>query len=260
MAEDRIRAIARALAILRAMNERETWSLHGLHLRVGLPKSTLFRILQTLQAEGYVRAEERTGSYCLTAKVRDLGNGYTERSRLVDLGAPIALAVTRSIKWPLAIGTLDGDALVVRYSTMPYSPLAVHATTLGQRLGLAETAMGKVYLAHCAPHERAVLLQMLRREPLGAVLYDEDGLCGELALIARQGYAVRLPSTERGSATIAVAIRQGEEVGGALGLTTFGRMMTGQLIATYLPILQRTAEDIAAALAVPPDGIGTRAD
>ena len=97
------------------------------------------------------------------------------QSLIVDVGAPIILQVTKKIKWPLAIGVLDGDAMVVRYSTMPYSPLAVQATTLGHRLGLLESAMGLAYLAFCDDDERTILLNMLRTaSPKGNFADDDD--------------------------------------------------------------------------------------
>lgn len=68
---------------------------------------------------GYGQSERGSGSYRLTARVAELSAGYTERLALIDAGAPIALALTRRIRWPLALGTLDQDAIVVRYSTMP---------------------------------------------------------------------------------------------------------------------------------------------
>ncbi|MFO1468428.1 MAG: hypothetical protein U1F35_18620 [Steroidobacteraceae bacterium] len=75
--------------------------------------------------------------------------------------------MTRRIRWPLALGTLDEDAIVVRYSTMPASPLAVQSTTLGHRPGLIESAMGLAYLAHCPANERAILLGVLSMTTFG---------------------------------------------------------------------------------------------
>ena len=49
------------------------------------------------------------GRYRLTEKVRQLGSGYSEMAAIVDAGASIALSLTREIRWPLAIGTLDED-------------------------------------------------------------------------------------------------------------------------------------------------------
>lgn len=241
-----IRSISRALLVIRTMVRRQGWVLQDLQEHTRLPKTTLFRILQTLQDEGYVRSET-PGRYRLTAKVRELGGGYSDKSLVVDVGAPIALRLTKTIKWPLAIGTLDGDALVVRYSTMPYSPLAVHATTLGQRLGLLETAMGRVYLAHCGLAERGILLEhLLDYLPAGAIP-PREVIARELEQVARAGYAVRLPDQKRGTATLAVPIRSGEEVFAALSLTTFGKSMTNQLVKEHLPHLQEAARAIAEA-------------
>ena len=256
MDESPIRSLARGLAVLRTMNSAQRWSLHTLHGELRLPKPTLFRILQALQAEGYVRADVVRGHYMLTAKVCELSAGYTEQSRVIAAGAAIALRTTREvIKWPLAIGVRDGDALVVGYSTMPYSPLAIHATTVGRRLSLTRTAMGQAYLAYCSPVEREELLALLS-------LDDEDGertrpvaLKSRLARIVADGFAVRRPESPGESATLAVPICHRGEAIAALGMTTFGRTMSARLVQQHVPILLQTAVDMAAAYA---SGTGTR--
>ena len=86
MDESPIRSLARGLAVLRTMNSAQRWSLHTLHRELKLPKPTLFRILQALQAEGYVRADVTRGHYMLTAKVCELSAGYTEQSRVIAAG------------------------------------------------------------------------------------------------------------------------------------------------------------------------------
>ncbi len=260
--DDQIRAIARGLAVLRVMNTAQRWTLHDLHLQLGLAKSTLFRVLATLQHEGYVRVDVARGQYTLTGKVRELSAGYTEQSELVARGAPIALRVTREIKWPLAIGVRDGDALVVGYSTMPYSPLAVHATTVGHRLGLVNTAMGQAYLAWCSPAERDSLIALFV-ETMGpeseAALPDIDAV---LARVAADGYAVRRAIRASDSATLAVPILSNGQSVAALGMTIFGGLMSARLINQHLPVLQRTAREIADAFGAgqpaPGSGTGTR--
>ena len=240
-----VRSVARALLLLRLMNTVHESSLHDLNAATQLPKATIFRLLRTLRLEGYVQAVGDGGHYRLTSKVTELGSGYTEKSRVVDVGSPIALALTRKIRWPLAIGVLDGDAVVVRYSTMPYSPLAVHATTLGQRLGLLDTAMGRVYLAHCGSEERSALLQLLRDASPDGTIEHERELDSELELVRRKGFAVRKPNARRSSATIAVAILS-DSILGTLCLTTFGRSLTNDMASEYAPILKKAAAGIAA--------------
>lgn len=247
MDDTRIRAVARALEVLRLMNTAQRWTLHDLHGQTRLPKSTLFRILATLHQEGYVRIDPARGSYSLSPKVRELSAGYSEQSRVVAAGAPVTLRVTREIKWPLAIGVRDGESMVVAHSTMPYSPLAVHSTTIGHRLSLTGSAIGQAYLAHCSVAERNSLLDLFERSldaPNPARMQEVRGV---LAQARREGCAVRHPGRDGESATLAVPICLDGEAIAALGMTVFGRLMSRQMVEHYLPVLQSTAAEIAEA-------------
>ena len=157
-----IRSVRRALVLLRLLNQREVWDLHSLHKCAQLPKPTVYRLLITLRRAGYVHTVRGTGEYRLAERVQELAAGYTDKSLLVEMGAPVASSVSRRIRWPLALGTLSENVIVVRYSTMPQSPLAVHTTTLGHRLGLLESAMGFAYLSFCPPSEYDILISLLR--------------------------------------------------------------------------------------------------
>ena len=159
----------------------------------------------------------------------------------------MALRTTRRIRWPLALGTLDGDAISVRYSTMPYSPLAVQATTLGHRLGLLESAMGLAYLSFCGSEERTALLELLRSAATRGALVDMARLDGLLALTRRRGYGLRLPHSRSSSATVAVPVRADGQVAAILSMTTYGRSMTQATLARHVPILHQTAGEIAQA-------------
>ena len=240
-----IRAVARALNLLRTMNSRPVWSLHELHHATKLPKATLWRLLATLIAEGYVRAEEPAGTYRLAAKIRELDAGYTEYAQLIDVGRSILLKITKQIKWPLALGMPDGDAMVVHFSTMPYSPLAVHTTTLGHRLGLFDSAMGRAYLAFCSEAERLSML-----EPLAAEDRTLEWVRRDIARVRADGYAVRQPGLARGSATLAVPVLREDAAIAALSMTTYGRSMTRATVDRHVPILMETARAIVAALGI----------
>lgn len=235
-----IRSISRALEVLRVMNQRQHYELRELHAITRLPSPTVYRILLTLQKEGYVKAEGG-GRYRLTSRTRELGAGYTEKSLIVDVAAPIALRTTRRIRWPLAIGTLDEDAICVRYSTMPYSPLAVQATTLGHRLGLLDSAMGLAYLAFCGAEERAALVDLLQ----DAATIGVPVVTGLLGQTRRRGYGLRLSHSRGTSATVAVPILATDQVVAVLSMTTFGRSMTEATLTKHVPILKQTAASIA---------------
>lgn len=242
-----IRSIARALRLLRLINTTQGLSLQDLHVLSGLPKPTVFRILRTLRLEGYIEPYGTRGAFNITRKALELSSGYTEKALIVKIAAPIALATTRkTIKWPLAIGTLEYGEIVVRYSTMSYSPLAVSSSTVGHRHQLLDSAMGNAYLVSCDDTERENLALLLTsRSPQTAA--EVRAKLDSLRANAHLGYGLRLANKKSDSATLAIALRHGTDVLALLSLTTFGRVMTASFITRMLPILRSTAARIEAA-------------
>ncbi len=232
------RSALRLLVVLRVLNRHPFCRLAELHKLTGLPKPTLLRLLGALTNEGYLHFDRPTSIYSVTEKVRELGSGFSGANRIVSVAAPILLRETKRIKWPLAIGLLEQFEMVVRFSTMPYSPLAVMNTSFGHRHPLLGSALGHAYLGACPARERRQLLAQV-----GATEASKDVLEA-----LRLGYGVRLPSRGGDSATLALPIRNGRVSPlGALSMTTFGRTMNAEFIARFLPDLRQIAEEIGSA-------------
>jgi IclR family mhp operon transcriptional activator len=232
------RSALRLLAVLRVLNRHPFCRLAELHKLTGLPKPTLLRLLGALTNEGYLHFDRITSIYSVTQKVQELGSGFTGANRIVSVAAPILLRETKRMKWPLAIGVLEESEMVVRFSTMPYSPLAVMNTSFGHRHTLLRSALGRAYLVACPVHERRRLLAQV-----GATEASEDFVDAR-----RLGYGTRLPKKRGDSATLSLPMRNGRGSPlGALSMTTFGRTMTGDFVARALPEMRRIAAEIVLA-------------
>ncbi len=242
--------IIRTLDVLRALNHRSFATLQALWEDTGLPKPTLHRILGTLCDHGYVARDPVRGVYRLTAQVQLLSAGYSERSRITDVGSGILRAVTEDIRWPLALGTLERTEVVVRYSTMPFSPWAVKATTVNNRHRLLGTAMGTAYLAACTQDERDTLLDMVRQgdDPVAVLARDAAYVAGVLARTRQRGFGLREAGPNGDSTSIAVPIMVSDHVAGVVSLTMFRRSLTAQALLRYPPILRDVSFRIAAKL------------
>jgi IclR family mhp operon transcriptional activator len=243
--------IAKALDLLRAMNRHPYASLHTLHRDTGFPKPTVHRLLESLIAEGYVVRDEVKSIYRLTAKVRELSGGFGEDCLVTDVGAEILRRVTAEIQWPLAIGTLQGVEILVRYSTMPFSPLAVKPTTTANRHSLLASAMGNTYLAYCPPAERAFLIEALRRSSRAdaALAADARAIQALVDEVVARGFGVRQPRQRSDSGSLAVPIFADRHLAGVLSLTGFGRMLP-DILTRYPPLLAETAREISERLAL----------
>jgi len=131
-----VQSVQRALRLLAELNRQRVTSVAELHRRTGLPKPTIVRLLETLQAEGFIANDRRLGGYQVTSQVASLSNGFHGAPLIVEAARPWALELTRRVKWPVAVGVLEADAIVVRYSTIPDSPISPFHATINMRLSL----------------------------------------------------------------------------------------------------------------------------
>jgi len=158
---DTVEAASRTLLLLEELNRHRVTSIDRLHKATGLPKSTVVRLMKSLCAMGYAANDRRQGGYAVASRVKSLSNGFHGDPLVVEAARPWALAFTRQYHWPIAVAVLDRSSVVVRFSTIPDSPVSPFHATINMRLQLLSRALGRAYIAFCPPNERSLLLDML---------------------------------------------------------------------------------------------------
>lgn len=226
-----MKSLEKSFDILEIMNRCALATLADLHAATGLPKPTVARILKVLAARGYVEQVAPRRGWRLAGKVTSLSAGFHGAPAIVAAGRVHADRLTARHLWPVSIATLDMDAMAVRYSTIPQSPLAHVASTLNKRLSLAARAHGRAYLAFCLAAERAALMALVVRSR-----DREDKLARPPALLGpalktarRRGYATRHSTLTGDTETVAAPIRTGDRVLATLGMTFFRRAVTAEM-------------------------------
>ncbi|WP_117190115.1 helix-turn-helix domain-containing protein [Rhizobium terrae] len=204
-----VESVRRALEILRILNRLRIGSVGDIHAATRLPKPTIVRMLDTLIADGYVVRDNMCGGYRVTHRVEELHAGYEGIAEVIEASRPFAIDLTNSIKWPVGIGTLDGDAIAVQFWTGAISPWVHVNTLLHNRPNLLTSAMGRAYMAFCGEAERESLFAMIRAKGGGSFGPEQEAQHNALlANVRRNGYALRSPRTEpRRNTTVAVPIR-----------------------------------------------------
>ena len=246
-----IRSVVRAVELLQALNRRPVSTLDFLHLQTRLPKPSIVRMMQTLQRCGLVQHAPQHGAYYLSSGVLALSHGYHSEPMVVEASAALLDALTLRLKWPLAIAMLEDFSMVVRYSTIPLSPLALRHSTLNVSLSLVSRAMGRAYLAFCPSDQRAALLRALATSasPEDEPARDVEAMQALLDGVRSQGFAMRHPGVWPASNTLAVPVLGNNGVACSLGLTYFASTMSpAQAVERYLPELQNVARKIEARL------------
>jgi len=217
---------------------------------IRLPRTTVYRILETLCSSGFVYRDSTDERYRLTVLVRGLSGGFDDEAWVTEIAKPIINNLSAEIAWPVSIATLIGTKMTLRETTDHNTPLAIERYSAGVQLPLLTTAMGRVYLANCAPAQRDALIDVLAgsgKEEDKAARNRVD-LLRVLAEIQAQGYATTT-RTRRLADEIAVSVPVPMNNGTLAGLTV--RFVASAMplkpgLERFLPKLRISAAKISA--------------
>jgi DNA-binding IclR family transcriptional regulator len=137
-------ALERGLRLLGEFN-RETRTIGAPEFarRLNLPRSTVFRLLSTLESLGFV---ERSGNdYRLGLSVLRLGFEYISSLELTELGQPVLQRLCDEIRYPCNLVVRDGRFIVYVAKVTPPTPFS-SAVHVGTRLPAHATVLGRILL------------------------------------------------------------------------------------------------------------------
>ena len=216
-----IGSVAKAFDLLEEIGLLGVAGIGTLSERTGLPKPTVVRMVRTLLSCGYVDQVSPRGGYRLTSKLDRLAVRFYRLPAILEAATGIADDLTLRLLWPAAIAERVGGQMVVRYSTIPSSPYAHAATTVGKRLSLATSAHGKAWLAATGSADDAEAAGAAREMPSEA----------SLEYIRARGYATRSLGNDPTTNSIAVPVIAQGRVAATIGLTFFARSLDQAAIA-----------------------------
>ncbi|GAP36175.1 IclR family transcriptional regulator domain-containing protein [Piscinibacter sakaiensis] len=202
MGEDTVRSVARALAVMKALQRLGRAGLAELQRETGLPKPTLLRLLQTLEAERVAWRAQGDGLWRPAFELTPSRVLQPAHQRLVAHALPALEALRREVVWPSDLAVPDGSAMRLLETTRRASGLAVQRDQIGHRIDLLRSAVGRAYLSACSEATRAALARRLAR-PLGRPAAElAADLEASAAETRRRGYAERAPGFGGGDAPI----------------------------------------------------------
>lgn len=257
-----INALERGLDVLRKLNERHGQSLAELHAATGIPKPSLLRILDTLEASGFAWRAIGDGRYRRRFALILRPSIADELLAIGEIAAPFLENLRRKVIWPSDVLVFRDFRMELVETSRRQSTLGVAMYPLGYRVEMFLSAPGRAWLAFCSDAEReAVLADAALHPPM--LQRSRDLLRGGLAAILdetrRLGYASRDPlfggADDKDISVIddrldaiAVPLMAGGRVLATMNLVWPRKYrLKEQIVREHLADLQETAASIAAA-------------
>ena len=188
--------LERGLALLAEFTRAAPeWSAPDLAVRLGVPRSTVFRLLQTLESLGFLVRLEDGRKFRLGVSVLRLGFEYLASQSVVELGQPVVEALSLEVDLPAHLVVLDHDAVVYVVCSRPRDAF-VRQVSVGTRLPAHATVFGRLLLGDTAPE---ALARLFPQADLPRSTSQTPGTLAELQALVEQaavGLTVTGPSID----------------------------------------------------------------
>lgn len=206
----RVPGLERGLKILTEFSPREpVLGAPELSRRLKIPRTTVFRLLQTLESLGFLERADKDRNYRLGVAVLRLGFEYLSSLELTDLGLPIIEALRTETGLTSHIVIRDGRDVVFVAKAQSHTPIFSSVkVNVGTRLPAYATTHGQVLMGDMTLDELKKLYPEpeLERFTKQTPITVED-LYERIRDDARRGFAISESSFERGISVVSAPVR-----------------------------------------------------
>ncbi|ANS76931.1 IclR family transcriptional regulator [Paenibacillus yonginensis] len=241
--EDRkltVRAVERALDILMCFTQSEELGLTEIAAAISLHKSTVHRLLTTLEERGFVIRDKATEKYRLGMKIWELSAHLTHNDDPAVLLLPGMEKLRDAVGETVSLYLRDGSDRL-RIQAVQSNQAIRRVAPVGARLPLYVGASSKVLVAF----EEEVFTQSLLNAPDWPVTVDRQQYRAQLEQIRKQGYATSYEEREPGASAVAAPIfgRSGQ-LAAALSVSGPVSRLNPEKLEELGPILVEAAREM----------------
>lgn len=243
-----IRSVGKAIQVLRLVGDAGELGVTELSRRLHVHKSTISRLLATLERHGVVARNPQTDKFGLGPALISLAGAALQRIDLRVAAREHLSRLAADTRETVNLAILDGDQ-VVNVEKLPSVHYIRDIGWIGRRSPLHCTATGKALIASLPRAELRRLAGPRLKRFTPRTICDWPAFEVELAGVRRQGYALGLEELEPGLVAIAAPIHDlGGRVSGAVSVSGPSFRMPPEAIAAYAPGVVAAAAAISRTL------------
>lgn len=205
----RIQSVARALTMLRAFSASETeLGAAQISKQLRLDLTTTFRMLMTLQAQGFVEQNPADGKYRLGTSCLELGSRYIKGNDVRRSALSLMNSIRDQFGETVHLAILEGTQVIYLEKLNGLHPIGVMSSHVGGNAPAYCTGIGKVLLAYLSEEEVCSRFRGVKLEQFTSTTITKlSVLQCELRNIREKGYAIDNEEHEPDVMCCAVPIR-----------------------------------------------------
>jgi IclR family transcriptional regulator, acetate operon repressor len=222
-------------------------SFSQLMVDLEIPRSSLFHLLNNLQARNFIARDRATDGYCLGPSLSRLAKN-APRPSLGDRVLPFLQQLSRDLNETCGFYAAVDEAVVVIASAISTQALS-YTMKIGARAPLYAVSAGKVVLAELEPDAWKEYLARVVLTPVTPLtIRSKSRLKQEVERIKTSGFAYSHEEFTPGITAIATAVRRGSMSIGALNVAVPTVRFTPSRDKEFREALRVAAQAIAAEL------------
>jgi DNA-binding IclR family transcriptional regulator len=204
-----IGSVEKAVSLLKILGDGAPEAgVSELARRMNVHKSTVSRLLATLERQGLVERNPDTEKYRLGFELVRLAGQVARHGELVELARPALESLSLATGETINLALPDGDQ-VINIFQISSRHLVKDTNWTGRRTPYHCTANGKALLAWLPEADVARLLPARLPRYTPATLPNRADLLAQLASVRAHGYATAVEELEIGLVAISAPVRDG---------------------------------------------------
>jgi DNA-binding IclR family transcriptional regulator len=249
-----VKSLVKALRILNALGDCSGGlGITELSGTVRAPKSTVHRLIATMESAGFVAFDAPTSKYALGNRVGRLGEQLNQQTPLLTFGVLALEQLTRRCHEASHLAILQGTEIVYISQEESKEPIRISFNT-GHRAPAHCTALGKVFLAGLSNGDILALYRnkkkLDRLTPRTRTRIEE--LLSEISTVRKEGIAFDSEEYMPGLRCIAAPIRDfSSRIIAAMGVSMFKHKLTAERKAFFKEALFRASAELSEKLGFP---------
>jgi len=240
-----VKALDRGLMLLKELAQGGSVSLPSLALKVGMPASSAYRVLTTLQKHRFVELESSTQEWMIGIEAFRTGSAYLVRTNLVEAARKTMQQLMEATGETANLAIADNNDVVFVSQVETHNPIRAFFRT-GTRSHMHASGIGKALMANM---EREAVEKIMHSKELeqftSNTLTSFEALFADLQGIRKRSWSLDDEERHFGMRCVAAAIYNGlgEAVAG-VSISGPTARLSDQKVSELGPLVKRAADEI----------------